>query len=46
MKVLINTGLRTVFYDRPYKLETIGDLLKHAPIKLVQIKPEEPDVSA
>jgi dCMP deaminase len=45
MKVLINTGLRTVYYDRPYKLETIGELLKHARIKLVQIKPEEPDAS-
>jgi dCMP deaminase len=43
MKVLINTGLRTIFYDRPYKLDTVRDLLRHAAIKLVQVKPEEPD---
>ncbi len=45
MKVLINTGLRTIFYDRPYKLETVRDLLNHAAIKLVQIKPEDTDAS-
>jgi dCMP deaminase len=43
MKVLINTGVRTVFYDRPYKLETVGDLLQHARLKLVQIKDVDPD---
>ena len=41
MKVLINTGIRTVFYDRPYKLSTIDDLLKFARVKLVQVKAEE-----
>ena len=41
MKVLINTGIRTVFYDRPYKLQTIADLLKYARIKLVQVGPPE-----
>jgi dCMP deaminase len=37
MKVLINTGIRTVFYGQPYKLDTISDLLSHAQIKLVQV---------
>jgi deoxycytidylate deaminase len=46
MKVLINTGLRTIFYDRPYKLDTVRDLLRHAAIKLVQVKPEVPDAPA
>jgi dCMP deaminase len=46
MKVLINTGLRTVFYDRPYKLETIADMLKHARVKLVQVTVEEPNGAA
>jgi dCMP deaminase len=45
MKVLINTGLSTVYYDRPYKLETIGELLKYAHIKLVQVKPEVADAA-
>jgi dCMP deaminase len=40
LKVLINTGIRTVHYDKPYKLATVGDLLKHARIKLVQVGAE------
>jgi dCMP deaminase len=45
MKVLINTGVRTVYYDRPYKLQTIDDLLKYANLKLVQVKTEGVDGS-
>ena len=45
MKVLINTGVRTVYYDRPYKLQTIEDLLKHANLNLVQVKREDSDGS-
>jgi dCMP deaminase len=37
MKVLINTGIRCVFYDKEYKLHTVMDLLKGAPIKLARI---------
>jgi dCMP deaminase len=40
LKVLINTGIHTVYYDRPYKLEAVGDLLRHARIKLVQVGAE------
>ena len=46
MKVLINTGIRTVYYDRPYKLQTVGEVLKHAAVKLVQVAPEGADASA
>ena len=42
MKVLINTGVKTVFYGVPYKLHTIEDLLAHARVKLVQVPPIEP----
>jgi dCMP deaminase len=45
MKVLINTGVRTVYYDRPYKLQTIEDLLKHANLNLVQVRREDSDGS-
>ncbi len=38
LKVLINTGMRTVHYEKEYKLHTVADLLKYAPIKLVQVK--------
>ncbi len=37
MKVLINTGIRNVFYGQPYKLHTVTELLQHARVKLVQV---------
>jgi dCMP deaminase len=43
MKVLVNTGVRTVFYERPYKLDTLGWLLASARIDLVQIVPPASD---
>ena len=39
MKVLINTGIKTVFYGKPYKLHTIAELLAHARVKLVEVPP-------
>jgi dCMP deaminase len=41
MKVLINTGISTVYYDRPYKLPTVAELLGYAKIQLVQVVPPE-----
>ena len=40
LKVLINTGVRTVYYARPYKLNTVKELLKGASIKLVEVPSE------
>jgi len=40
MKVLINTGISTVFFEKEYKRHTIAELLKYSSIKLVQIVPE------
>ncbi len=37
LKVLVNTGVRRVFYERPYKLDTLGWLLDQASIELVQV---------
>ena len=37
LKVLINTGVRTVYYARPYKLHTVAEMLKGASIKLVEV---------
>lgn len=37
LKVLINTGIRRVFYDRPYKLHTLDELLRHAHIELIPV---------
>lgn len=45
LKVLVNTGVRRVFYERPYKLDTLGWLLDQASIELVQVIPPPPDES-
>ena len=37
LKVLINTGIRTIFYERPYKLASVNELLKMARVNLVQV---------
>ena len=41
MKVLVNTGIRTVYYEKPYKLATLAWLIDEAPIALVQVTPAE-----
>src|ERR1700719_4366901 len=46
LKVLINTGIRTVHYEREYKLHTVSEVLKHAAVKLVQVAPEGADAPA
>lgn len=43
MKVLVNTGVRTVFYERPYKIETLTWLMDTARINLVQVVPPPSD---
>lgn len=37
MKVLINTGIRNVFFGEPYKLHTVQQLLQGAHINLIQV---------
>lgn len=39
LKVLINTGIRRVYYERPYKLHTVSELLQYADIELVPVEP-------
>ena len=39
LKVLINTGIRRVYYDRPYKLHTLAELLQFAEIELIGVAP-------
>lgn len=38
-KVLINTGIRRIFYDKPYKLHTLEELLQFADVTLQQVPP-------
>jgi len=37
LKVLINVGIKTIYYDRPYKIEHIDELLRLSGIRLVQV---------
>jgi dCMP deaminase len=37
MKVLVNTGIRNIFYGEPYKVHTLKELLKYAQVNLVHV---------
>ena len=41
LKVLINTGIRTIYYGQPYKLQTVSELLKFSRVLIVQVPAEE-----
>lgn len=36
-KVLINTGIKRIFYEKPYKLPTLDELLQYADVTLEQV---------
>lgn len=36
-KTIVNTGIRRVFYEKPYKLETIAELRERAGVELLQV---------
>ena len=36
-KVLINTGIRRIVYEKPYKLATLEELRKNASVALIQV---------
>jgi dCMP deaminase len=38
-KVLINTGIRRIFYEREYKLHTLRELLEYTDVTLERIEP-------
>ena len=37
MKVLLNTGIRAIYYEREYKLHTLEDMLKHTRVTLQRV---------
>jgi dCMP deaminase len=39
LKVLINTGIRRVYYEHEYKRPTLDDILKHATVTLERVIP-------
>ena len=41
--MLINTGIRNIYFEKEYKRHTVADLLKYSAIKLVQVVPDQTD---
>ena len=37
MKVLLNTGIRAIYYEREYKLHTLEDMRKHTGVTLERV---------
>ena len=38
-KVLINTGIRRIFYEKAYKLHTLEELRRYAEVELIEVGP-------
>ncbi|NTV99536.1 MAG: dCMP deaminase family protein [Chlorobiaceae bacterium] len=41
LKVLINVGIKTIYYDKPYKIEHIDELIRLSGVRLVQVNVAE-----
>jgi len=39
LKVLINTGIRRIFYEREYKRQTLDELLRYTEVRLERVEP-------
>lgn len=39
LKVLINTGIRRIFYEQEYKLHTLEEMLRHTAVELRRVEP-------
>ncbi len=45
LKVLVNTRLRTIYYETEYKLNTIAELIAYDRIKLVRVTLPQPETN-
>jgi dCMP deaminase len=36
-KTIMNTGIRRVYYARPYKIHRLGELVRHANIEMIHL---------
>ena len=41
LKVLLNTGIQRICYEKEYKLERVAWLLEPRPVEMVRVSPEE-----
>lgn len=37
LKTLVNTGIHDIFYEKPYKLETLQEVLRFTDVRLTQV---------
>lgn len=44
LKALINVGIKTIYYDKPYKIENISELLRLSGVRLIQVRIEQPHI--
>ncbi|MFN3387130.1 MAG: deoxycytidylate deaminase [Candidatus Thermochlorobacter sp.] len=44
LKALINVGIKTIYYDKPYKIENISELLRLSGVRLIQVHIEQPHI--
>ncbi len=42
LKVLINVGIKTIYYDKPYKMENIMEMVALSGVRLIQVHVEAP----
>ena len=43
LKVLVNTGIRNIYYERPYKLHTLEEILRLTQVHLEKVElPQSP----
>ncbi|HOM57133.1 MAG TPA: deaminase, partial [Candidatus Latescibacteria bacterium] len=40
LKVLVNVGIKRIYYAKPYKLQTIEEMVRISGIELVQVEVE------
>lgn len=40
LKALLNAGIKTIYYDKPYKIENISTILQQSGTELIQIQVE------
>jgi len=38
LKTLVNTGIRTIYFEKPYKLDTLEEIVRHADVVLRQVE--------
>jgi len=38
LKTLVNTGIRAIYFEKPYKLDTVADIIRHTGVELHPIE--------